>query len=167
MISATAIVLARAIHILAGVAWAGAAVMMAVAIVPILLRHGADGAGRWLGMAAMRAGIISGISALLTILSGIYLFVVLHAGDDTAGGRVLGAGAVAALLSLAVGILMGRPAGMKLAKMQQEGNASAVAPEQVRALQARVLISSRAALGLLALSVLAMATFRYVQALAS
>ncbi|MBR0344355.1 MAG: hypothetical protein IJI03_03730, partial [Rudaea sp.] len=89
MLQIDLIVRARAIHVIAGVAWAGATFMLASVIVPIALRHGAEGAGRWMGLAARRAGMSSMIAALLTVLSGIYLFAVLHAQDASAGGFVL------------------------------------------------------------------------------
>ena len=50
-------------------------------------------------MIGRKAGPVSGISALLTVLSGIYLMLVLHPHDRSAGGLVLQAGAVAAVLS--------------------------------------------------------------------
>jgi hypothetical protein len=56
------IVLARMAHVMAGVIWAGATFVLATAIV------------------AGRVGPIAGISALLTVLSGSYLFATLHKG---------------------------------------------------------------------------------------
>jgi uncharacterized membrane protein len=105
------IVLARAIHVMAGVTWAGAAFVLAMVVVPLAARFGAEGAGRWLGMVARRAGLVSGISALLTILSEVYLFATLHSHDDSVSGLVLKAGAAAALASLLVGLFVGRPPG--------------------------------------------------------
>jgi len=161
------IVLARAVHVLAGVGWAGTAFMLAVVLVP-LAQGGADGAGSWLGPVARRAGPLSGACALLTVLSGVYLFAVLHPHDESAGGLVLKAGAAAALLALAVGVLVGRPAGRRLANLQQALGA-APGPEtlaQLPALRQRAALSARLAAGLLGVSVLAMAVFRYATAMA-
>ena|SRR5437868_6965128 len=169
MFNLTAIVLARALHVMAGVIWAGSAVIFAAAIAPVLSRHAAEGAGRWVGMVARRAAMISGISVVLTVLSGIYLFAALHAHDETASGWVLKTGAVAALLAMAVGLLVGRPAGIKLAKAQESQTNGAISDEAARqlgVLRGRAVLSSRVALGLLGVSVVAMATFRYAQALA-
>jgi len=85
------IMLARAIHIMAGVTWAGATFMLAGVIVPMGMRHGAEGAWRWIGMIARRMGPISGISAVLTVLSGMYLFMTLHSHDRSTGGLILAA----------------------------------------------------------------------------
>lgn len=164
------IVLARADHVLAGVGWAGTAFMLAVVLVP-LAQRGADGAGSWLGPVARRAGPLSGICALLTVLSGVYLFAVLHPHDESAGALVLKAGAAAALLALAVGVLVGRPAGQRLAKLQQMQQAQGTPPPletlaQMPALRQRAALSARVAAGLLSVSVLAMAVFRYATAMA-
>jgi hypothetical protein len=151
------------------VAWAGATFMLASVIVPIALGHGGEGAGRWMGLAARRAGLSSMVAALLTVLSGIYLFAALHAQDASAGGFVLKAGAAAALLSIVVGFAVARPAGMQLGRLQQ---ALADAPppadtlQRIAALRRRQLIGVRAAAGLLGLAVIAMAVFRYASALA-
>jgi uncharacterized membrane protein len=171
MSEATLIVLARAIHVIGGVTWAGSTLVLAVAVFPVLMRHAAEGAGRWMGMVTQRAGRMSGIGAMLTVISGIYMFAALHAHDESTGGTVLKTGAVAALLSLAVGIFFGRPAGAKLAKMQEDGQMSAPPSAEQReamaSLRTRAVVSSRVAVGLLMLAVLSMAVFRYAQAFAS
>lgn len=163
------IVLARAVHVMAGITWAGAAFVLAMVIVPLAARHAAEGAGRWLGMAARRAGKLAGISALLTVLSGIYLFAALHPHDDSASGFVLKSGAAAALLSLAVGLLVGRPAGLKLAQLQEaskDGSApSAETARQLTRLRVRSAVGSWITAGLLGIAVLAMAVFRYASAM--
>lgn len=163
------IVLARTVHVIAGVAWAGATLLLAAVIVPIAARHGAEGAGRWTGMIARRIGPMSGISALLTVLSGIYLFAVLHPNDSSAGGLVLRTGAIAALLSLAVGFLVARPAGLKLARLNRRSlPASAASPEilqQMSGLGRRTVLSSRLTAALLGIAVISMAVFRYAGAM--
>jgi uncharacterized membrane protein len=164
------IVLARAIHVMAGVAWAGGAFMLAGAVVPLSMQHGAEGAGRWLGLVAQRAGRASGIAALLTVLSGIYLFAALHPHDASVSGFVLKTGALAALLALAVGFLAARPAGQRIAKLQEtQSSGTPPSPEALReiaSLRRRAALSARVTAGLLALAVLAMGVFRYATALA-
>jgi uncharacterized membrane protein len=168
MLTVALILLARAIHILGGVIWVGSTFLLTWVIFPIGARHAAEGAGRWVGMIARKAGPLSGVSALLTILSGIYLMLVMHPGDRSAGGLVLQAGAVAAVLSFLVGFLLGRPAGRKLLQLteQQSSTPSPADLAEREGLRKRAAISSIATATLLVLAVLAMATFRYVQALA-
>jgi len=161
------IVLARAVHVIAGVVWAGATFMLATVIVPMANRYAAEGAGRWTGMIAGKVGPLSGISALLTVVSGVYLFATLHPHDSSVSGLVLKCGAIAALLSLAVGLLLGRPAGIALGKLdEQRSTTTAPAPsllEQMAKLRRRAALSSRAAAALLGIAVLSMAVFRYAQ----
>jgi len=165
----TLIVLARAIHVISGVAWAGAAFVLTIVVLPLFARHGADGAARWLGLVARRAGVLVAVSAPLAILSGIYLFSALHAHDDSAGGSVLKAGAAAALLAAAVGVLVSRPAGRKLLQLSQQaaqaGAATSDWARQLAALRMRAAVSARVAAALLGVTVLAMGTFRYASAL--
>ncbi|HEX4973977.1 MAG TPA: hypothetical protein VFV69_23250 [Steroidobacteraceae bacterium] len=168
MTTVALILLARVLHILGGVIWAGSTFLLTWVIFPIGAQHAADGAGRWVGMIARKAGPVSGISAMLTVLSGIYLMLVIHPGDRSAGGLVLQAGALAAVLSFFVGIFVGRPAGQKLLQLMQQQSSSPTTAElaQREGLRKRAAISSMLTALLLVLAVLAMATFRYVQALA-
>jgi uncharacterized membrane protein len=167
MNSVALIVLARAIHIFGGVFWAGSTFLLTWVIFPIGVQHAADGAARWIGTIARKAGPISGISALLTVLTGIYLMLVLHPEDRSASGMVLQTGAVAAVLSFFVGFLVGRPAGRKLLQLneQQTSTPSAAELAERETLRKRAAISSTLTAILLAIAVLAMATFRYVAAL--
>ena len=167
MTTVTLLLLARVLHFLGGVIWAGSMFALSFAIIPIGARHADEGAGRWTAMAARRLGPMSGIAALVTVLSGIYLFATLHAGDTSAGGIVLGTGAIAAVLSFLVGALIGRPIGLRLAKLQSEpSNPSAETMAQLASLRRRAAWSSRVAGILLGLAVLSMAAFRYAPALA-
>jgi len=75
------ILLARAVHVLGGVFWAGSTLLMTWVIFPIGARHAAEGGASWLDEIRRKAGPMAGVSALLTVLSGIYLMVVLHPHD--------------------------------------------------------------------------------------
>ena len=157
MTSVALILLARAAHILGGVSWAGSTFLLTWVVFPIGAQHAADGASRWVAMIGRKAGPVSGISALLTVLSGIYL----------ASGMVLQAGAVAAVLSFFVGFFVGRPAGQKLLQLDEQRSPTPSSADlaQREALRKRAAISSKLTAALLGLAVLAMAVFRYVQAL--
>jgi uncharacterized membrane protein len=163
------IVLARVVHVMAGVIWAGATFVLAAVIAPIAARHSAEGAGRWTSMVAGRVGPILGISALLTVLSGSYLFATLHSNDGSAAGLVLKVGAVAAFLSLVIGFLIGRPTGLKLARLSEQHLLAAAPPadvlQKLSGLRLRAALSSRLTAALLGLAVLSMAGFRYAEAI--
>ena len=107
-------------------------------------------------------------SAPLAILSGMYLFATLHPDDQSAGGVVLKAGAAAALPSAVVGVLFSRTAGRRLHQLSKaSGQQAKPSPEVARemaALRMRIAVSARVAAGLLGVTVLAMATYRYAAA---
>jgi uncharacterized membrane protein len=159
------LLLARVFHILGGVIWAGSMFALSFAIIPIGTRHADEGANRWTALVSRRLGPMSGIAALVTVLSGIYLFATLHAGDTSAGGVVLETGAIAAVLSFLVGALVVGPAGNRLSKLQTGASPPDMA--QVASLRRRAAWSSRLAGILLGLAVLSMAAFRYASGLAS
>jgi uncharacterized membrane protein len=137
MSSPLLILLARAVHILGGVSWAGAVFMMTSTILPLAAKHGSEGFGQWVQPIGRKVGPAAGIAALLTILSGIYMMAVLHPHDRSIGGIVLISGATAALLSFLPGFFFPR------------GSA----------------VGARITAALLGLAVLAMAVFRYAAAL--
>jgi uncharacterized membrane protein len=166
MTTVTLLLLARVLHILGGVIWAGCMFALSFAIIPIGARHADEGAGRWTALVASKLGPASGIAALVTVLSGIYLFATLHAGDTSAAGVVLGSGAIAAVLSFIVGVLVGRPAGMQMARLQSAASKSATDLGKLASLGRRAALSSRVSGILLGLAVLSMALFRYAPALA-
>jgi uncharacterized membrane protein len=157
------LVLARVFHIFGGVIWAGSMFALSFGVMPVGAQHAAEGSGRWTGLVMRRLGPASGISAIVTVLSGFYLFATLHSGDHSVSGMVLGTGAAAGVLSLLVGVLIGRPAGLRLSQLQM--NPAGADKAQLASLQRRAAVSSRVAGILLGLAVLSMAAFRYAGAL--
>jgi hypothetical protein len=137
MSNALLILLARAVHIVGGVVWAGSVFVMASAILPLAARQGNEGFGQWVQPIGRKVGPVAGIGAMLTIISGIYMMAVLHPHDRSVGGIVLIAGASAALLSFLPGFFFPR------------GSA----------------VGARITAALLGIAVLAMATFRYAAAI--
>jgi uncharacterized membrane protein len=161
------ILVVRGLHVIAGVVWAGSMFLLAGVIVPIAVRHGAEGAGRWTGMIMRKAGPVGGIAGLVTVASGIYLIFVLHGQDGSASGLVLKAGALAGLLALVIGLFFGRSQGLKLAELSEAAEkGSAEVKAQMAAAGSRVLLTSRLVALLLLLSVLSMGVFRYASAMA-
>jgi len=162
MFSPSLIVLARAIHILAGVYWAGAMFVFAGSLLPAMR----NGGGPALVPVMKQIGMRTGIAGILTILAGLYLFAGLHANDDSAGGKVLGIGAAAAILAFLVALFVNMPAGRKLAKLHANSPADAKDQERVAAvLQSRVRLGARLIAALLGIAVLCMAVFRYASLL--
>jgi uncharacterized membrane protein len=170
MLNMELIVLARVVHVIAGVTWTGGTFMLAGVIVPMASRYADEGFERWGNLIARRVGPVTGIAGLITVLSGVYLFVTLHATDSSPSGLVLRAGALAAVLAFAVG-LVSRGTGRRLAALSETRSGKrAAAPAAVEALEMaslhrRMALSSRVTAAFLGLAVLSMALFRYVQAL--
>lgn len=162
MFSPTLILLARAIHILAGVYWAGSMFVMVGNLLPAMR----NGAGPALVPVMKSIGMRSGIAALLTIFAGFYLYAALHGEDKSAGAQVLTIGAIAAIFAFLVGVVVNMPAGRKLAQL----NANPPADPQQRArqaaaLQSRVTLGTRVIGVLMGVAVLCMAVFRYASLL--
>ena len=125
-----------------------------------------EGAGATLAPVMKQLGMRSGIAGLLTILAGIYLFAALHAQDESTGGKVLGIGAVAALLAFLIALFVNMPAGRRLAKLNSALAADAKDRERVAAaLQSRVRLGAHLIAALLAVAVLCMGVFRYASLL--
>jgi uncharacterized membrane protein len=156
------IVLMRAVHVTAAIAWAGAVFIVAGVLVPLARRNGPD-VGRVVGIVTQRVGPVIGASGALAVISGLYLFAALHRDDQSSGALILGAGALAGTLSLAVGLFFGRPAGRALAAVNV--GAGTEATLQISRLRNRAAASARLMAALLALAILAMATFRFAPAL--
>ncbi len=154
MFSPTLILVARAIHILAGVYWAGAMFVFAGSLLPAMR----SGGGQALVPVMKSIGMRTGIAGLLTILAGSYLFAALHAHDDSTGGIVLNIGAIAAVLAFLIALLVNMPSGRKLAKLNATPPAD---PQLMAALQRRITLGVRLIAGLLGITVLCMAVFRY------
>ena len=159
MFSPTLILIARAIHIFSGVYWAGSIFVVAGTLLPAMRN---PGAGPVLGPVMKSLGMRVGIAALLTILAGLYLMAALHPHDNSPSGIVLGVGAAAALLAFLVALAVSMPSGRKLAALLAAKDLGAEEKNrQMAVLQGRVVLAARAMAGLLGLTVLCMAAFRY------
>ena len=131
----SAIVIAVSLHLLAGVFWAGSNFTAA--------RPGF--AGERLFFPQMGAAIV-------TLLSGHYLWSTLHAGAFGAMEKSLALGAGAAVLAFLVQAALAGPAVIALRKAK--GDAAAAA--------ARVKLANRIAAALLMVAVVSMGVARYV-----
>jgi hypothetical protein len=136
-------------------------------------RYADEGFGRWAAVIARRVGPATGIAALFTVVSGVYLFMTLHATDTSTGALVLRAGALAAVVAFVTG-LVSRATGRRLARLTTvragAGHELAAPPspevlEEMAVLRRRAALSTRVTAALLGLTVLSMALFRYAPVL--
>ncbi|HEU5399095.1 MAG TPA: hypothetical protein VFV77_07420, partial [Gammaproteobacteria bacterium] len=82
--------------------------------------------------------------------------------DNSPSGIVLGVGAAAAILAFLVALAVSMPSGRKLATLLATKDLAADEKNrQMTALQRRVALAARVMAGLLGLTVLCMAVFRY------
>lgn len=161
----------RLVHIVAGIVWVGSAVFAALFVFPTARAVGADGR-RFIERLQRRMGPAMGIAMLLTVIPGFIMYGKLSAGFNRAWvtsrpGLALGAGALAAILAVIVGIASNASAGVRLAALSksveaQGGAATAAQAAQVAVLQARMERGMQAAAALLVIAAAAMAVARYL-----
>lgn len=165
------LILARVLHIVLGVFWAGTVFFNVFFLAPALRDAGPDGAK--VAAALMKRGMMAAlpIAAILTILSGLYLIFRVSAGQPgymgSAPGMTYSIGATAAIIALVIGIIFVRPTMGKMAALGSQ--VAAAAPEEraakgaeLQALRARATTLHNVVTVLIAVAVLAMAIGRYV-----
>ncbi|HEX5004842.1 MAG TPA: hypothetical protein VFV65_05965 [Gemmatimonadales bacterium] len=167
------LLLMRLLHVLLGAFWAGTLVFAAVFLIPSVRDAGPDGSEVMAGL--MRRGYMTVMPAvaLLTILSGFWLYwhTMATAGPAWAGSmaaRVYGVGAIAALVAFGIGMILIRPSGKIVMAGMAALPAAAEGPER-EALMAR-MAAARARMGsgsrwvafLLVIATTCMALARYL-----
>lgn len=166
------LIIARLIHVSAGVFWAGTMFFMARFLIPAFDDAGPD-AGKVMNALA-KHGFMTAIpiAAVLGILSGIYLLWRASTGfDDTymasGPGRTYSIGGTAAIIAFAIGATVVRGSMMKALTL---GNSVASAPDSDRANiiseaakhRAKGATATKIVAGLLVITVICMAIGRYV-----
>jgi hypothetical protein len=153
------ILVARAVHVVAGVVWAGFVLLGVVLLPAVAMRD--DAAARSVREAmATVVPRLAGPAAGLTILSGIYLMAVLHPGDQSMTGFALRVGALAALSSIVLGAALIGPRSRKLARIELDRGTGDPLVEQ--RLRSTLSLAARLNGAVMLVAVLAMATARYL-----
>jgi len=152
------LLLARLIHIVVGVFWAGTIIFNAWLLAPTLRDLGPEG-GKVMGGLAKRGMLtILPITGILTILSGFWLYWHASVGFSpdymrSRPGMTYGLGMVATLIAFLIGILVVRPSIAKAATAE---------PAVAQALRQRAASSSVLVALLVSVTVICMAVGRYV-----
>lgn len=166
----TVMMLLRLIHILAGLFWAGAAVLLAAFLLPAARESGpAGGAVMHQLMDRRKLAFSLMLSAILTILSGLLMYGMIGAGSfgtwiSSRMGVALGVGGIAAMIAAGLGRGVLQPAVTALDALGARA-AEAPSPElrhQIAIVQRRLGRASVAAAVLLVIATSAMATARYI-----
>lgn len=164
----------RIVHILAGVAWAGSVFLFVIYVQPSVAAIGPAGAPFMVELLAKRK-LTSRLIELgtVTVVGGLFLYwrdwqLYGSFGEwiGTSFGAVITIGALAAIAGLGIGVFGTRPNVLRLLALgKQAADAGGPPPPELAAeiahTQARLKVFARTTLGLIALSVLAMATARY------
>jgi len=154
----------RAIHILLGAFWAGTAIFFALFLEPSVRAAGQAGGAVMIQIMNRKYTQIIASAAGLTILSGFGLFGMdsTAAGPDWMHSRAAmsySAGAAAAILALALGLAIIKPAGKRIVALMAAGNPPAA---ELNALYDRAQMGGRLVGALVTFAVLAMAVARYL-----
>jgi uncharacterized membrane protein len=158
----------RLVHVLGGIFWVGSALFMAIFLFPALAASG-PAAGQVMGaMQRQRIFTVLPVVALLTLLSGVRLMQITSDGFSAAyfassSGRVIAWGGTFAIAAFVVGLLVARPAGLRLARLNAEPpSMEAIANVERLRLQRIVKVVGVVNVVLLLLAAVAMAVGRYV-----
>jgi len=163
MAAVTLVIIARIAHVVSSTIWAGFVIIAGVVLVDAPHDTTAEDARRARRSAINRAARVVAPAALVSLLSGLYLFSALHVGARTPTETALGIGALAAVLSFLVGALGSGGPERQLAKLDALGAAQSPADvAKIKALNERVIASGRVAAMLLLVSGAAMAVARFL-----
>jgi uncharacterized membrane protein len=165
--------LARLIHVVCGVAWAGALVFVAVVLLPAIQGAGPAGGGVMDQIIRVRRlPVLMMTLAILTVLSGLSLFYLdVHAFGaawvHTGTGRTFSLGAALAILGMIVGMSVSTPAARKLGALGASIKASGAPPSLEQAatlgrLQNRLVVAGKVVTVLVVLAVACMGVARYI-----
>lgn len=163
---------ARLIHITGGVFWAGAMIFNAAFLLPSMRDAGPDAAKVSAGLMRRRFLDVIPAVAILTILSGLYLYWRVSAGfsPDFMRSPVSVAytlGLIAALTALGFGLGIVRPSMLRAAALSQAASGmaaseAAAALATAQALRARAGKAAPVVAWLLVVTTVAMAVARYL-----
>jgi hypothetical protein len=163
---------ARLVHIVLGIFWAGTLIFVALFLQPSMRDAGPDGAKVAAGLMRRRFFDVMPVVALLTILSGFWLYWRVSGGFansymGSGAGMAYGLGGVAAVLAFGIGVTTMRPAMLRGAKLSQQAAEVSGAEKEAqlataKALQSKAAKAGRTVAGLLTLAAVTMALGRYL-----
>lgn len=95
-------VIVRVLHVVSAATWLGAAIFVGWFLMPAIIEAGPDG-GKVMGGVQRRGWVaVAPVIAVLTIVSGIYLYIP-YMGSPSTMGRALGAGGVVGIIAMTLG----------------------------------------------------------------
>jgi hypothetical protein len=166
------VVLLRLVHVVAGVLWVGFAVFVPAYLGPAIQETGPDG-GKVMA-ALQRRGLMTvlPVLAVLTIVSGVWLYWHLSAGFAPAylrstAGHAYGIGGVIAIVGFIIGISVLRPSMLRVLRIMASVPSAAPADRErlvaeAQRYRARGAAAGRVVAVLLLVATAAMAVARYL-----
>lgn len=150
----------RALHILVAAAWFGAAAFLTLYLMPAVRQLGPQGGAVMVALTQRRFHVFMAANAMLTVLSGGWLYWTLTAGLQpdavhSHAGMVFGVGGLCGLLAAVIGATVVGRSSKQLADLAAAGQPPQA--ETVARLQARIRFGSLLALGLMLLALVSMA----------
>ncbi|HEY3221061.1 MAG TPA: hypothetical protein VGJ80_10035 [Gemmatimonadales bacterium] len=162
----------RFAHVVSGALWVGMFAFMTFFLMPAFGEAGPEGAKVMAAMAKRRIPVIMPLIALITLVSGFWLFQRLSGGQAgalmaTPVGKTFGIGGLAALVAFLVGVILGRPVMMRSAKLAESLPTASPADRpgimaEMQRLRARGTSLNRVVMALLLIALTAMAIARYI-----
>lgn len=164
--------IARLLHVGLGAFWVGTALFNAIFLGPAFQDVGPDGAKVGAALVRRRMMVVLPVAAILTILSGFWLYWRVSGGFDAGfmgsrQGQALGTGGLTAVLALVLGLAIVRPAMVKAGELGQKAG-QAAGPErdallaQSQTLRLRSVAAGKWVTWLLVVTLAAMAVARYL-----
>ena len=154
------IIAARALHVVGGVFWAGF-VLTIVLLMAIAAGRSPQDRRSLRSLVTSLAPRVMPLAGGITLLSGIYLFAVLHDSDRSFGAYVLGFGALAAIAASVAGSAGAGRAARQLALIDAAPEQPGAAAEAAR-LEHRLTAAARLSAVLIVISAAAMGVARYL-----
>ncbi len=155
----------RFTHVFFGAMWVGMMAFQTFFLMPSLGEVGPEG-GKLMGaLMRRRIPVVMSVIALLTIISGMWLFQRMSGGNAAAlvatpMGKGFAFGGAAALIAFVYGVIVLRPAMMRSMKLAAAGD-PALGPE-IQRLRARGALGAKIVAGLLFFALAAMSVARYL-----
>jgi hypothetical protein len=162
----------RVVHVLGGIFWVGTVLFNALFLAPAVRDAGPDGAKVMAGLMKRNFAVVMPIIALLTIISGVWLYYRASVGFqpeyvNSGHGMAFATGGLLAIISLIIGLAVLRPAMIKMTTLAQSATQAPPAEREkimaaLPALRARTALMNNIVSAMLVVAAIAMAVARYL-----
>lgn len=166
------LILARILHVVLGVLWVGSMFFLSTFLMPSLAEAGPDAGKVVAAMTRRKFMVVIPIIAVVTMLSGLWLYWRASAGFApeymrSGAGQTYGTGAALSIIAFILGMAISRPAMIKATQLGQAAMSASPSEReailaQAQALRARSASVTRLILALLMGAAIAMSIGRYV-----